>query len=140
MAPMVEQARVRRSLEQFCRELGLRVVTTGEQLAHLGQEGLERIHALTDAPERVKSYLQAVGQRVDTLIVPVAEELGELGGRAQLLAARAADRAAALPRLVCVRLGGSRREVRARLIELGIALTGDAARAELASERALALI
>ncbi len=140
MAPMVEHARLRRSLEQFFRDLGMRVVTTGEQLAHLGQEGLERIHALAEAPERVKSYLLAVAERVDTLVVPGAEGLGELGGKVQLLAAKAADRAAALPRLVCVRLEGSRREVRAGLIELGVALTGDAARAEAASERALALI
>ncbi len=140
MAPTVEHPRLRRSLEQFCRDLGLQVVTAGEQLAHLGHDGLERIHALADAPERLKSYLQAIGQRVDTLIVPVAEELGELGNKAQLLATRAAGRAAALPRLVCVRLEGSRREIHARLIELGVALTGDAARAELASERALALI
>lgn len=136
IAPSVEQGRLRRSLEQFFRELGVKVVTTGDQLAHLGHEGLERLHALAEARERVTGYLKAVAEQVDTLVVPIAEELGELGGRAQTLAARAG----ALPRLVCVRLEGSRREVRARLIELGVALTGDAARAELASERALALI
>lgn len=136
IAPSVEQGRLRRSLELFFRELGVRVVTTGEQLAHLGHEGLERLHALADARERVTGYLKAVAERVDTLVVPVAAELGGLGDRAQLLAACAGE----LPRLVCVRLEGSRREVRARLIELGVTLTGDAARAELASERALALI
>ncbi len=144
IAPTVEAGRLRRSLEQFCRELGVRVVTTGEQLAHLGQAGLERIHGLADAPERVKGYLAAVAERVDTIVVPVAEELGgylgDLGGRTQILAARAADRVSGLPRLVCLRLEGSRRELKARLIEVGIALTGDAARAELASDRALALI
>jgi len=136
VAPTVETGRLRRTLEQFFRELGVRVVTTGDQLAHLGQEGLERLHALGDARERVTGYLRAVAERVDTLVVPIASELGELGGKAQLLAARAGE----LPRLVCIRLEGSHREVRARLIELGVALTGDAARAELASERALALI
>jgi len=140
IAPLLAEGRLRRSLEHFFRELGLGVVTTGEQLEGLGHEGLERIHALGDAPERVKTYLHAVAQGIDTLVVPVAHELGGLGDRAQLLAARAADRAAKLPRLVCVRLEGTRREIRARLIELGIALTGDAARAEIACERALALI
>jgi radical SAM superfamily enzyme YgiQ (UPF0313 family) len=140
MAPLVARGRLRRSLEHYLRELGVRVVTTGEQLAELGHEKLEQIHALAEAPERVKSYLQAVAQRIDTLVVPVAHELGGLGGHVQLLAAKAADRASALPHLVCIRLEGSPREVRARLVELGIALTGDAARAEAASERALALI
>lgn len=140
MAPLVAHGRLRRSLEHFCRELGMRVVTTGEQLASLGQERLERIHALAEAPERVKSYLHAVAQRADTLIVPVTQELGGLGGRVQVFAADAANRASELPRLACIRLEGSRRELRSRLIELGVALTGDAARAEAASERALALI
>jgi radical SAM superfamily enzyme YgiQ (UPF0313 family) len=140
MAPLVAHGRLRRSLEHFCRDLGVRVVTTGEQLASLGQERLEGIHSLAEAPERVKSYLHAVAQRADTLIVPTAEELGGLGGRVQLFAAGAVDRVSELPRLACIRLEGSRRELRARLIELGVALTGDPARAELASERALALI
>jgi hypothetical protein len=126
MAPLVAHGRLRRSLEHFCRDLGVRVVTTGEQLASLGQERLEGIHSLAEAPERVKSYLHAVAQRADTLIVPTAEELGGLGGRVQLFAAGAVDRVSELPRLAC--------------IELGVALTGDPARAELASERALALI
>ncbi len=140
MAPLVAHGRLRRSLEHFFRELGVRVVTTGEQLSNLGHERLEQIHALSEATERVKSYLQAVAQRIDTLVVPLADELGGLGGRVQLLAAKTADRASELPRLACIRIEGSRREVRARLIELGIALTGDPARAEAASEKALALI
>jgi radical SAM superfamily enzyme YgiQ (UPF0313 family) len=140
LAPLVAQGRLRRSLEHFLRELGLRVVTTGEQLAQLGQERLERIHAGGETPERVKRYLYAVAQRIDTLVVPFASSLGSLGGQAQLLAVRAAQSAAKLPRLVCVRLDGNRRETRARLIELGIALTGDRARAEAACERALALV
>jgi len=137
VAPLVTESRLRRSLEQFFRELGVRVVTTGEQLAHLGHDRLEQIHRLADAPERVKSYLRAIVQRIDTLVVPVADELG---GKIQLLSARAADHAAKLPHLVCIRLEGSRREVRSRLIELGVALTGDTTRAESASERALALL
>lgn len=140
MAPLVEQGRLRRSVEHFCRELGVRVVTTGEQLADLGHERLERIHSLAEAPERVKSYLHAVAEWADTLIVPVTEELGGFGGKVQLFAADAADRVSERPRLACIRFGGSRRELRARLIELGIALTGDPARAEIACERALAFI
>ena len=141
MAPLVEHARLRRSLERFCRELGVRVVSTGEQLASLGHERLERIHALAEAPERLESYLRAVvSRRIDTLVVPVGEEADGLGARVQLLAAEAAGRAAELPRLACIRLEGSRRELRARLIELGVALTGDPARAELACDRALALV
>ena len=140
MAPLVEHARLRRSLERFCRELGVRVVSTGEQLASLGHEQLERIYALAEAPERLDSYLRAVvARRIDTLVVPVGEEVDGLGVRVQLLAAAAAGRASELPRLACIRLEGSRRELRTRLIELGVALTGDPARAELACDRALAL-
>jgi len=141
MAPLVEHARLRRSLERFCRELGVRVVSTGEQLASLGHEQLERIHALAEAPDRLESYLRAVvARRIDTLVVPVGEEVDGLGVRVQLLAAAAAGRACELPRLACIRLEGSRRELRGRLIELGVALTGDPARAELACDRALALV
>jgi radical SAM superfamily enzyme YgiQ (UPF0313 family) len=139
LAPLVADGRLRRCVECFFRELGVRVVTTGEQLASLGQDRLEQIHGLTEAPERVRSYLQAIAQRIDTLVVPVADELAGLSGRTQILAAKAAARASDVPRLVCIRLEGGRREVRACLIELGIALTGDADRAEAASDRALAL-
>jgi radical SAM superfamily enzyme YgiQ (UPF0313 family) len=140
MAPLVLQGRLRRSLEHFFRELGVKVMTTGEQLADLGQERLEQIHALAEAHDRVSSYLQAVSQRIDTLIVPVAREIDELGGRVQLLDAKATDCRSELPRLVCIHLEGSPRDMRARLIELGIALTGNAARAEMASDAALTLI
>ena len=139
LVPSVADGRLRRCVECFFRELGVRVVTTGEQLASLGQDRLEQIHGLAEAPERLRRYLHAMGQRVDTLVVPVSGELGELGNKVQLLAATAADRASGVPRLVCIRLEGSRREVRTRLIELGITLTGNAARAEAASDRALAL-
>jgi len=140
MAPLVADGRLRRSLEHFFRELGVRVMSTGEQLAEIGHERLEQIHGLAEVSERVKSYLHAVAQHIDTLVVPVASELAGLSGKVQLLAAEAADRASDVPHLVCICLEGSRREVRARLIELGIALTRDAARAEVASDRALALI
>jgi hypothetical protein len=73
-------------------------------------------------------------------VVPVSGELGELGNKVQLLAATAADRASRVPRLVCLRLEGSRREVRTRLIEMGITLTGNANRAEVASDAALTMI
>lgn len=140
LAPLLTEGRLRRCLEHFFRELGLGVVTTGEQLASLGQEALERIHRLGDAPERVKTYLQEVARGIDTLIVPVAHERSGRGDRVQLLGARVADRASELPRVACIRFEGSRREIRGRLIELGTALTGDPARAEAASERVLALI
>jgi hypothetical protein len=81
-----------------------------------------------------------MGQRIDTLVVPVTGELGELGNKVQLLSATAAGRASRLPRLVCLCLEGSRREMRTRLIELGITLTGNVARAELATSTALTLI
>jgi radical SAM superfamily enzyme YgiQ (UPF0313 family) len=139
LVPSVADGRLRRSVECYFRELGVRVATTGEQLASLGQGRLEQIHALSEAPERVRSYLHCVAQHIDTLVVPVRGELEELGSGVQFLSAAAADRASELPRLVCIRLEGSRRDVRARLVELGIALTGDAARAEAASDRALAL-
>jgi hypothetical protein len=140
LVPSVADGRLRRCLECFLRELGVRVMTTGEQLAHLGQDRLEQIHSLAEAPERLRSYLHAMGQQIDTLVVPVSGELGELGNKVQLLAATAADRASRVPRLVCLRLEGSRREVRTRLIELGITLTGNANRAEVASDAALTLI
>lgn len=140
IAPLLAEGWLRRALEHFFRELGLGVMSTGEQLTSLGQDGLERIHALADAPERIRSYLHAVAQTVDTLIVPMTDELDALGDRVQLLAVCAADRTSGLPRLACFRLEGGRREIRARLIEVGTALTGDPARAEAASERALALI
>jgi radical SAM superfamily enzyme YgiQ (UPF0313 family) len=140
LVPSIADGRLRRCLECFFRELGVRVMTTGEQLANLGHDRLEQIHGLTEAAERLRSYLHVMGQRIDTLVVPVTGELGELGEKVQLLAATAANRASRVPRLVCLCLEGSRREVRTRLIELGITLTGNAARAEVASDAALTLI
>jgi hypothetical protein len=110
LVPSVADGRLRRCLECFFRELGVRVMTTNEQLANLGHDRLEQIHSLAEAPERLRSYLHAIGQRIDTLVVPVSGELGELGNKVQILAATAVDRASRVPRLACLCLEGSRRD------------------------------
>jgi hypothetical protein len=136
LAPLVEQGRLRRSLEQLFRELGVRLETTIDQLALVGEERLARIDALDEPEARLREYLQEVARRVDILVVPLTEMTDGIGGQVQVMATRAAE----LPRLVCVGLEGGRRELQRRLVELGISLTGDAARAEVASERACAFI
>jgi radical SAM superfamily enzyme YgiQ (UPF0313 family) len=132
LAPLVEQGRLRRTLEQLLRELGVGLETTIEQLALLGEERLARIDGLRQPATRLRGYLQAVAPRVDILIVPLSHGPDTIGDHVQLLATRAAE----LPRLICLGLDGGRRELRRRLIALGVALTGDAAHAEAASERA----
>jgi hypothetical protein len=81
------------------------------------------------------AYLRELGRKIDAVVVPVTEELGESGGCVQWLSSRAA----ALPPVIAFPLEHSRRRLRASLVELGELLTGDAARAELAFERAFAL-
>jgi radical SAM superfamily enzyme YgiQ (UPF0313 family) len=132
LAPLVEQGRLRRTLEQLLRELGVGLETTIEQLALLGEEQLARIDGLRQPATRLRGYLQAVAPRVDILIVPLAHGRDTVGDHVQLLATRAAE----LPRLIYLCLDGGRRELRRRLIALGVALTGDEAHAEAASERA----
>lgn len=132
LAPLVEQGRLRRTLEQILRELGLRLETTIDQLTLLGEERLAKIDALEEPATRLRGYLQAVAPQVDILVVPLAEGLDTIGDHVQLLATRAAE----LPRLVCLGLDGGHRELRRRLMGLGVALTGDVAHAEVASERA----
>jgi radical SAM superfamily enzyme YgiQ (UPF0313 family) len=136
LAPVVEQGRLRRSLERLFRELGVQLETTCDQLALLGEEGLAMIDALSEPEARLGQYLRAIAQRVDILVVPLTEGSDAVGDYVQVLATRAAE----LPRLVCVGLEGGRRELRHRLIELGTALTGDAVRAEVACERACVFI
>jgi hypothetical protein len=68
-------------------------------------------------------------------MVPVTAELGEAGGRVQWLSPRTAT----LPPVIAFPLEPTRRSLRASLVELGELLTGDAARSELAFERAFAL-
>jgi hypothetical protein len=132
LAPLVEQGRLRRTLEQLLRELGVGLETTIEQLALLGEERLARIDGLRQPATRLRRYLQAVAPRVDILIVPLADGPDTIGDHVQLLATRAAE----LPGLICLGLDGGRRELRRRLTALGVALTGDASHAEVASERA----
>jgi hypothetical protein len=124
LAPIVEQGRLRRSLERLLRELGVQLETTCDQLVLLGEEGLANIDALVEPEARLGQYLRAIAQRVDILVVPLTEGSDAVGDYVQVLATRAAE----LPRLVCVGLEGGRRELRHRLIELGTALTGDAVR------------
>jgi hypothetical protein len=57
-----------------------------------------------------------------------------------VLAARSTDEAARMPHLVCVRCEPGPRQLRESLIELGVALTGDPGRAEVAYDRAFALV
>jgi radical SAM superfamily enzyme YgiQ (UPF0313 family) len=132
LAPIVEQGRLRRSLEQLFRELGVQFETTCDQLVLLGEEGLAMIDALSEPEARLRQYLRAIAKRVDILVVPLAAGPDAIGDYVQVLATRAAE----LPRLVCIGLEGGRHELRRRLIELGTALTGDADCAVAASERA----
>ena len=143
VAPLFDQGKLRRSLELFLQELGVRVVTAAEQLEELSREGLAQLSEGGEASERLLGYLRALGTRVDTLIVPLAADPAdpddsEVG--VQVLAAQAASTAARLPHLICVRCEDSKRRLRASLVELGVALTGDSSRAETAFDHAFALV
>lgn len=146
VAPLIDQGQLRRSLELFLRELGVKVVTAREQLAELRQEGPANFFEggeagdAGDPGERLPGFLRALGRRVDTLVVPLTTDLGDAGERVQVLVAEAASKAGKLPHLICVRWEDSRRRLRASLIELGVALTGDAKRAERAFDYAFALV
>ena len=139
LAPLLAQGRMRRALENFLGDLGVQVMTWREQVAHLGEEKLEGLLGPGDAPDRLGSYLRALGRRADTLIVPLAGELGETSETLQVRSPSAAGDAA-LPQVVGVACNSSRRQLRASLIELGAALTGDPGRAEIAFDRAFALL
>jgi radical SAM superfamily enzyme YgiQ (UPF0313 family) len=140
VAPLFAQGKLRRSLEVFLQELGVSVVTAGDQLAELRQEGSPQPAEGGEGSERLLGYLRALGERVDTLIVPLSADLAGTGEQIQILAAQAASTAAKLPQLICVRCEDSRRRLRSSVIELGIALTGDASRAEIAFDHAFALV
>jgi radical SAM superfamily enzyme YgiQ (UPF0313 family) len=138
LAPVVEQGRVRRELELYLRALGVKVVTTTEQLAQLGHEKLVALQQAASAAEGLRSYLREIGRRIDAVVVPAAEE--DDGARPfEVLAPGGAAAAASLPHLLCVRLDGSRRRLHDSLVELGVALTGDRQRAETAFDHAFAV-
>jgi radical SAM superfamily enzyme YgiQ (UPF0313 family) len=139
LAPLLEQGRLRRSLEQFLRELGVGVVGLREQVAQLAQERLPALLRPDEGPERIASYLGALARSADAVVVPIVGPPGETGASLQVLASRRADDLPRLPDVLCVACEPNRRRLRAHLIELGVALTGDAARAERAFERAFAL-
>jgi hypothetical protein len=139
LAPSLQQGRLRRSLERYFGELGVRVIGLREQVAHLLQEKLPAILHPDESPDRIVSYLKALARRADTVIVPVSGVPGGTGEGVEVLSAGAASGTARLPHVVCVACKPHRRQLRADLIELGVALTGDAARAERAFDRAFAL-
>jgi len=139
LAPLLAQGGLRRSLEHFFGELGVQVMALREHVAQIGEE-LETLLRPGDAPERLVSYLGALGQRADILVVPFASDAGEASEPVQVLSARATSGAPLLPQVVCVACPSDRRRLRTSLIELGAALTGDPGRAEIAFDRAFALI
>jgi radical SAM superfamily enzyme YgiQ (UPF0313 family) len=140
VAPLWEQGKLRRSLEHYLRELGVQVMAAGDQMAHLAQEGFHRWLDEGGAPDRLLGYLRALGRRVDTVVIPLGTELAAPEERVQVLAARSTAEAGRLPHVVCVRCEPTPRQLRESLIELGVALTGDAGRAEAAFDRAFALV
>jgi radical SAM superfamily enzyme YgiQ (UPF0313 family) len=140
VAPLFEQGKLRRSLEHYLRELGVQVMAAREQMAQLKQDGLHRWLNEGGAPERLLGYLRALGRQVDTVVVPLGTDLATTEERVQVLAAGASGEAARMPHLVCVRCESGPRQLRESLIELGVALTGDAGRAEVAFDRAFALV
>jgi hypothetical protein len=133
--PVVEVGRLRRSLDLYLRELGVRVVSSTEQLAALGRERLEQLQRAADPAATVVAYLRELRRRHDAVVVPVTAELGENGERPQWLS----PPAGALPQVIALPLASSPRRLRASVVELGELLTGDACRAELAFERAFPL-
>jgi hypothetical protein len=139
LAPVVRHGRLRRSLELFFRELGVKVVTTTELLAQLGNDKLERLQQAGSAAERLCAYLRELGHRIDAVVVPSTDEVGDVERRIEVLAAAPNDGASTLPQLVCVRIEHSRRRLRESLVELGVALTGDRDRAEAAFDHVFAL-
>jgi radical SAM superfamily enzyme YgiQ (UPF0313 family) len=138
LAPVVEVGRLRRALELYFRELGVKVVSATEQLSALGHERLERLHRGADPAAALLAYLRELGSKIDAVVVPVTAELGLAEGRVQWLSP-GATALPPLPPIIAFPLAQSRRRLRASLIELGELLTGDAGRAELAFERAFAL-
>jgi radical SAM superfamily enzyme YgiQ (UPF0313 family) len=140
VAPLCEQGKLRRSLEHYLKELGVQVMAAGEQMAQLAQDGRHRWLDESGAPDRLSGYLRALGRRVDTVIVPLETELGSPEERVQVLAARLTAESGRLPHVVCVRCEPTLRQLRESLIELGVTLTGDAGRAEIAFDRAFALV
>ena len=140
LAPLLVQGRLRRSLEGFFRELGVQVVTLREQMAQIGEERLESFFRPGEASERLVSYLRALGRRADTLVVPLPDDAGAAGEQVQVLSARPTSPAPRLPQVVFVACRSDRRQLRASLVELGAALTGDPGRAEVAYDRAFALL
>jgi radical SAM superfamily enzyme YgiQ (UPF0313 family) len=146
VAPLVEQGKLRRSLELYLRELGIHVMSAGEQIAELTREGCGHWLEEDSVSDRLLGYLRglgavrALGRRVDTLIVPLGAELADAGRRVEVLATSLADASGRLPHVVCVRCEESWRQFRDNLIDLGVTLTGDPCRAEAALDRAFALI
>jgi hypothetical protein len=140
VAPLLEHGKLRRSLELYLRELGIQVMSTGEQMAQLAQEGCERWFEEDGVPDRLLGYLSALGRRVDVLVVPLGAELAGAGQRVEVLATGLASASGRLPHVICVRCEESWRHFRANLIELGVTLTGDPRRAEVALDRAFALV
>jgi len=135
LLPVVEIGRLRRALELYFRELGVKVVSTTEQLAALGHEGLEALQRGADPAAALLAHLRDLGRRIDAVVLPLAEEPGDATETVQWLESRAS----VLPPVIAFRLEQSRRALRASLVELGELLTGDAGRAEQAFERAFAL-
>ena len=107
--------------------------------AHLAQERFPAFLRPDEAPDRIASYRGALARSADAVVVPIAGLPGGVGTSVRVSAARRADVLPRLPHVVCVACAPPRRRRRAHLIELGVALTGDAARAERAFERAFAL-
>ncbi len=149
VAPILEQGKLRRSLELYLSELGVKVMTSAEQMTTLGQAGIARLLSGGDAMDRLLAYLRALGQRIDGLIVPLGDEGKAPGGelpadRIQVLASEPQSSAVSrLPHLVCLHCKDgwteNRRRLRTQLVELGVTLAGDPTRAETAFERAFAL-
>ena len=139
LVPALAHDRLRRALEQFLSELGVQVMTLREQIALLGEKGILNLVGSGDHAGRIGAYLGELGRRADTVVVPFAEALGDAGERVQVLAARSASAAARLPDVIFIACEPRARQLRDSLVELGVALTGDRGRAEVAFERAFAL-
>ena len=134
VAPTVESPGFVRSLENFLCELGLKVMTSPEQVAEFRRGDWNWFAKETsDAVQVLGDYLGALGKKVDYLVVPLVSD------KAQSRVSTADTAASALPDIIYLRYNESLGNLHRNLTHISLVFTGDLGKIEYAYDKAFAV-
>lgn len=143
IAPTSRNKKFRKSLELFFRELGVKVVKSDSvtQISQLRESGGEFLKVEKNKVNKIlENYLKSLSSKVDIVIVPMVDKVGEASGKLVSLSDKVSSISSIMPKVVHLPERKDLSSLRKTFIEIGLVFTDDLERIQSAYYKALATV